>query len=495
MQLIGWFEFGSCPGLRPAILLLLLTERDYIIGCIPLYVILIENTLTRSNSMKVVIIGASFAGVAAALEVRRKHFDAEIILLEKQPTLGYIPNGLHLYWENKIFDLNEAYFITKEQLEKENVHCYLEASVEKINTIRKLVDYMYQGQEETINYDKLIIATGSSQLSQKISGSDGDHVLKYKRHHEAETALAKIEASHSVAIVGAGQVGVEAADLLSKQGKKITLIENMDYILFKYFDEEMLQPVQQKMLEQGVDLRLNQTVSAIEAEENQPVTVRFGNESVTSETVILGVNVRPDVHFLDEHIKLHMDQTIAVDRYMRTSVKDVFAVGDCIQLAYGDGDETVYIPLVNNAVRTGIVAAANLSEPKMAFKGSLRTIGTSIFGYYIASTGITEAESVFTDQTVKAYRQEVRLTSLPDSDTVTIKWVYDATSHVLLGAQMVSKSNILEKINTLALAIQTKQTLEDLQQKDYFFHPSFTQMISATNFVSWPEVRDDGNEN
>ena len=74
--------------------------------------------------MKVVIIGASFAGVAAALEVRKNNSDAEIILLEKQLTLGYIPNGLHLYWENKISDLDSAYFITKKQLEKQNIHCY-----------------------------------------------------------------------------------------------------------------------------------------------------------------------------------------------------------------------------------------------------------------------------------------------------------------------------------------------------------------------------------
>lgn len=445
--------------------------------------------------MKVVIIGASFAGVAAALEVRKKHSDAEIILLEKQTTLGYIPNGLHLYWENKISDLDSAYFITKEQLEKQNIHCYLEATVEKIHTVHKTVVYLYDDKEATITYDKLIIATGSSQLSQKISGSDGESVLKYKRHHEAKSALAKVEASQSVAIIGAGQVGVEAADLLSKQQKQVTLIESMDYVLFKYFDQDMIQPLQQKMIEQGIDLRLNKTVSSIEAEAGQQATIRFGNETVTSDSVILGVNVRPDLHFLDEHIRLHMDQTIAVDRYMRTSVEDVFAVGDCIQLTFGDDDETVYIPLVNNAVRTGIVAAANLIQPERNFKGSLRTIGTSIFGYYIASTGITEAESLFTGQTVKAYRQEVRLTSLPDSDTVTIKWIYDATSHVLLGAQMISTSNMLEKINTLSLAIQTKQTLEDLQQKDYFFHPAYSQMISATNFNSWQEVRDDGNEN
>lgn len=444
--------------------------------------------------MKVVIIGASFAGIAAALEVRKKQSDAEIILLEKQPTLGYIPNGLHLYWENRISDLKDAYFITQEQLEKQHIRCYLAAAVEKIHTKQKTVDYLYQEQEMTIAYDKLIIATGSSQLSQKITGSDNENVLKYKRHHEAEAALAKMEASQSVSIIGAGQVGAEAADLLSKQQKHVTLIESMDYVLFKYFDQEMIQPVQQKMREQGIDLRLNQTVSAIETEAEQQVTVRFGNEAVMSDAAILGVNVRPDLRFLDEHIHLHRDQTIAVDRYMQTSAKDVFAVGDCIQLTFGEDDETVYIPLVNNAVRTGIVAAANLIQPEVEFKGSLRTIGTHLFGYYIASTGITEAESLFTGQTVKACRQEVRLTSLPDADTVMIKWIYDAASHVLFGAQLISTSNILEKINTVALAIQTKQTLEDVRQKDYFFHPSFSQLISATNFVSWQEVRDDGNE-
>ncbi|WP_035052244.1 FAD-dependent oxidoreductase [Carnobacterium pleistocenium] len=445
--------------------------------------------------MKVVIIGASYAGIAAALEVRKKQPDAEIVLLEKQATLGYIPNGLHLYWGNEINDLNAAYFIKKEQLEKQHVQYCLEAAVEKMNTVNKTVIYLWHGQEKMTTYDKLIIATGSSQLSQKISGSGGESVLKYKRHSEAVTALTKMEMSQSVTIIGAGQVGVEAAYLLSKQQKQVTLIESMDYVLFKYFDKDMIFPVQEKMIEAGIDMQLNQTVSAIKAEADLPVTVQFGNETVVSDTVILGVNVRPNLSFLDEHIQLHMDRTIAVDRYMRTSVEGVFAVGDCIQLNVGEGNETEYIPLVNNAVRTGIVAAANLIKPKTAFVGSLRTIGTFLFGYYIASTGMTEAESVFSGRKVKAYHQEVRLTSLPDADTVTIKWVYDATSHVLLGAQLISTSNILEKINTLALAIQTNQTLEDLQQKEYFFHPSFSQLISATNFISWQEVRDDGNEN
>ncbi|WP_225743248.1 FAD-dependent oxidoreductase [Marinilactibacillus sp. Marseille-P9653] len=438
--------------------------------------------------MKVVIIGASFAGVAAALEVRKKHIQAEIVLLEKQATLGYIPNGLHLYWDNQIENLDDARFITQEQLDKERIHCELGATVQKINTKQKVLYYDAQEQEEIMTYDKLIIATGSRQLSEKIDGSNHESVLKYKRYGEAQAALSKVEESQHITIIGGGQVGIEAADLLNKQEKQVTLIESMDYVLFKYLDEDMILPIEQKMIEKGIDLKLRQTVSSIETESDQKVTVHLGEASITSDAVIMGVNVRPNLHFLDDQIELHMDQTIAVDRYLRTSVQDVFAVGDCIQLS-GPGEDMVYIPLINNAVRTGIVAAANLMEPTVQFNGSLRTIGTSVFGYFVASTGMTEAESLFTNQTVETRRQTVRLNSLPNSDTVTLKWVYDAETHVLLGAQMISTANILEKINTMALAIQTKQTLEDLQQKDFFFNPSYSQMVSTTNLVSWMEER------
>lgn len=444
--------------------------------------------------MRVVIIGASFAGVAAAFEVRHIHPDAEIMLLEKQDTLGYIPIGLHLYWDKKISDLDEARFVTEGLLDKHGIVYHLNATVQKVNTTQKIITYDQHDLSDQLSYDKLIIAAGSRQLSEKITGSAQESVLKYKRYDEAQAALIKVEESEHITIIGGGQVGVEAADLLTTMEKQVTLVESMDYVLFKYLDEDMIKPIEKNMTEKGVDLRMRQTVSSIEMESDQKVTVCLGEGSVTSDAVIMGVNVRPHLPFLDETIKQHTDQTIAVDRYLRTSVEDVFAVGDCIQLS-GPGEDRVYVPLINNAVRTGIVAAANLIEPSRTFKGSLRTIGTHVFGKYIASTGMTEAESLFTNRTVESHRQEVRLTSLADSDTVTLKWVYDAKTHELLGAQMISDANILEKINVLALAIQSKQTLEDLQQTDYFFNPAYSQMTATTNLIAWMEERADEDEN
>lgn len=342
-------------------------------------------------------------------------------------------------------------------------------------------------------YDKLIIAAGSRQLSDKIIGGKEESVLKYKWYEQAQAALDKIKQSKKVVIIGGGQVGVEAADLLTTQGKQVTLIESMDYVLFKYFDEDMIQPITQKMIERGIDLRLGETVSSVTIDSHNNALVSLGEGTVTSDAVIMSVNVRPNLDFLNSEIKLNSDSTIAVDRFLRTSAKDVFAVGDCIQLS-GPEEDMVYIPLINNAVRTGIVAASNLIESTTQFKGSLRTIGTTVFNQYIASTGMTEADSLFTDRTVQCCREDVHLSSLPDAVTAHLKWIYDSNTRELLGAQIVSSANILEKINTLALAIQTKQTIDDLQQKDYFFHPSHSQMISTTNLVSWMGERTDKDE-
>lgn len=441
--------------------------------------------------MKVVIIGASFAGVTAALETRKQHPKAEIILLEKQSQLGYIPNGLHLYLANQISSLDQAYFMTEKELKDSQIDLLLESVVVHVDSAQKFVRYRKQNEEWEIAYDKLIIATGSSQVSQKIRGSESEHVLTYKWRDKATETLNKIDASQHVTIIGGGQVGIEMADLLRQKGKQVALVENMDYVLFKYFDKEMIQPIQTKMRAVGVNLYLNQTVSSIDENKNN-INVQLSHEKITSDAAILAVNVRPDLQFLDQHIQLHMDYTIVVDEYLQTSVQDVFAVGDVVQLSFGAAErESFYGPLVNNAARTGVTVANNLLQPTMSFNGSLRTIGTYVFGYYIASTGMTESESAFSHYKVDVKKQTVPINSLPDAPTITLKYVYEKESQVLLGAQLFSKANVLEKINTLALAIQTKQTLEELKQKEFFFHPAFTPVIETTNMVVPPNLGSD----
>lgn len=444
--------------------------------------------------LKVVIIGASFAGITAALAIREQHQAAEIYLIEKQNDIGFLPGGLNLYFKHTVKQLDEARFVTQEMLQQKGIQLLLNREVIGMDVQQQVITFINEEKAAVFSYDKLILATGSSQWSQQIVGSQSNRLLKYKFLPGAFEALQQLESSQSVAIIGGGQIGVEAIDSLIRLNKQVHLFESMDYLLSKYFDEEMIAPVQQEMEKLGVTFHFGETVTEIQ-ETEKAVIVITQKSAVSTDNGIFALNIRPQLTFLDKRIQQRTDQTISVDDYLQTSVANVFAIGDCIDVDNQASKEKLYIPLVNNAIRTGLVVASNLIRPKIPFVGSLRTIGTKLLDYYVASTGLTEEESLFQEAEIGVTHVEQLSSPLASGEAISGKLIYDKQSHRILGAQLVSKVNCLEKINTLALSIQTGQTLESLYQKDYFYQPSFASVIDITNQLGaqalWSESHED----
>lgn len=444
--------------------------------------------------MKVVIIGASFAGVTAALAIRKQYPKAEIHLIEKQSTIGYLPGGINLYFNETIDPIENAKFITEQQLKERGILLLLNAKVVSMDSKQHIIQYEKQAAEFFMSFDKLILATGSSQWSQKILGSDSKKVLKYKFLSGVLQAIEQLENSDKIALIGGGQIGAEAADTLLKKGKKVHLFERMDYLLFKYFDEEMIQPVQEEMALRGVVFHFDETVEKV-TNLQEGLMIETKKSKLRCNNAIFAMNVRPDLRYLDEHIRTHTDQTIFVNKYLQTSQPDIFAIGDCIQVPYSLSKESFYIPLVNNAVRTGLVVAQNLMEPTTPFVGSIRTIGTKLVDYYVASTGITEAEGLFHEQPISIAHVQQKSSLFSGNEIIRGKIIFEKHSHKVLGAQLVSKADILEKINTLALSIQMGQTLEELYQKDFLYHPYYSNVIDITNQLGfeglWSEADED----
>lgn len=430
--------------------------------------------------MNVVIIGASFGGISAALQTRKKHPQATVVLLEKTGSLGYLPSGLNLLLSGSISSLDEAYFMTVKELEAKGVQVCLDTEVQRVNLEEKRVSCESESGPAAYHYDKLIVAAGSTPYSHKILGTQSEKVLTYKQRAQAEEALKVIQGSEHVAVIGGGQAGMEAAEALYDNGKRVTVVESMDTVLFKSFDAEMIQPVQEEMIRKGVDLKFHRVVSAIEEQGNQLV-LHLGDETTVCDAALLSVNVRPDLAFLDGQLPLNVDGTLMVDEYLRTEDLDVFGVGDCVQTPFPLTGESFYMPLANNAVRTGMTAAENLMEPVRPFAGSVRTVAAQAFGWYIASTGLTEAETQFYARPVRVHHKETKASMLPDAETVHLKYIVDADTQVLLGVQLVSKENILQAINTFALAVQTDQPMDTLTGKEYFFQAGFTDLVDVTN--------------
>lgn len=183
---------------------------------------------------------------------------------------------------------------------------------------------------------------------------------------------------------------------------------------------------------------------------------------------------------------------IIIDEYMRTSDKDVLAAGDCCVVTFNPAGDKRYIPLATNAVRMGTLVAKNLVEPKLRYMGTQGTSGIKIYDLNIASTGMTEdvarattsldiASVTITDN----YRPEF----MPTFETATLKLVYDQTTRVVLGGQIMSKFDLTQLMNTLSVVIQNKMTVEELAMTDFFFQPHYNKPWSLLNSAALQTLR------
>lgn len=419
--------------------------------------------------MKIVIIGGSFAGIQAAITSRTYYPQAEIVLLEKQPEIGYISGRLSLLLQGKITELDQLSWMSAQQLQEE-----YQIDVRCNRAVVGLMDgnQLQLADNEIVSYDRLIIATGSGQYSRyggEVAKSQS-RILRFKKKSEAEVLLERLPTVQKIAVIGGGQVGLEMSEGLIHANKQVHLFESSSQLLFRYLDAEMAAPLTKSAAAAGVQLHLNAYVQELQ-EKNDQVTLITANEQETVDLVLVATSTRPDNSLWDDTLNLNDDGTIQVDRWMQTSRPNVFAVGDAVQVIFQPTGEAMYISLVNNAIRTAKLAAANLAGLKEEDSGTLRTIGNYLFGYYLGSTGLTESEGIFYSAPLRTQTLELPI-NLFTKEKQRIKLLVDEQTHQLVGAQIVSTAPVLEILNRFAEAIRLKQTIQQLQQSEEFFHPA-----------------------
>ncbi|OJG72884.1 hypothetical protein RV11_GL002458 [Enterococcus phoeniculicola] len=431
--------------------------------------------------MEIIIIGASFAGVSCGLRARQLYPKAKITLIEKNQVLGFIPSGFLLYITGRVSTLEEAVFIKQDVLKKAEIEVRLDESLTNC--------YPDQHRIETTKgsytYDRLVLAYGSAQESQILQVDDLSETetlpLVYKDFPSAKRLAEKVPAAKTISIIGAGQAGMEAASAFVQLGKQVELFETMDYPLFKYFDQSFLAPFLVTLKEtKHLHLHCNTSVKTITQENG--FHLETNTQTQASDLVLTTVNVHPKENPFYQIFESHSDYTLKTDAYLETSQTDVFAVGDLIQIPALALKEQLYMPLINNAIRSGHIAAENLEQKRKPFKGGLRTVGTHLFGWYLASTGLLEAEA-FSYPGKIATKSCTLNAHLFDEAVIHCKITFDQETREVLGVQLLSKENCLEKINTAALAIETRRTLEELAQKDYFFQPIYTPAFDVLNHL------------
>lgn len=442
----------------------------------------------RRTLVKVVIIGASHGGLQAALTLKKLNPHTEVILIEKRNEISFVSSGVVLKMNQLVGTLDEVRYLTSEDLAEKGVDVLLNATVTTIIPDKKIVVYEDRNKEiHELNYEKLILATGSNQFATNLTLPSKDKVTVFKSYPSSVEVLEKLEKAKSISIVGGGYIGVELCDALKDQGKEVHLIESADSVLFRYLSKEVSSLVEQKIIDSGIHLHLNESVIGFSDLDQDTFITQTTNEEIRNDYVIVAVNARPDTTLVKDFLDLNTNGTIYVNEKMQTSDPNIFALGDVISYPVRNSYRKSFIPLVNNVVRSATVAAMNVLGYPMKYNMTQKTTATKIFNSYIASTGLTEDEAKFEGLEVESMFLTLpcQLPFLELQEEVHIKMVIERGSHKLIGGQLMSEKDITQSINTLSLAIDKETTLEELVTMDFYFNPAINQPMGIISRAAY----------
>ncbi|NIZ19497.1 H2O-forming NADH oxidase [Entomospira culicis] len=429
---------------------------------------------------KVVLVGANHAGTACANTLLDNYPEHELVIFDRNNNISYLGCGTALWVGRQIESPDGLFYCSKDVFESKNATVYIETEVTHIDfKAKKITAKNKEGKEIVESYDKLVLATGSLPIQPKLPGINLEGVQSVKLFQDAVAADKRMSDPNikSVAVVGAGYIGVEIAEAVHRRGKKAYLFDVRDTSLCGYYDAELTHDMDAVLQKNGVNLHLNESVVSIDGDTKVTgITTNKGNYQV--DMVVLAIGFNPNTALGRDHLKIFgKNQAYLVDLHQQTSDPDVFAIGDCATVFSNALQDTAYIALATNAVRSGIVAAHNLAGTKIASNGVQGSNGISIFGYNMVSTGLTlrAAKEAGFQAMVTEFEDLQRPAFMKENHPVKIRIVYDGDTRRILGAQMASYEDISMGIHMFSLAIEQKITIDHLKLVDIFFLPHFNQ--------------------
>ena len=429
---------------------------------------------------KVVVVGANHAGTCAINTITGFNEGDEVVVFDQNSNISFLGCGMALWIGGQISKPDGLFYSNKEKLESQGAKVNMNSKVERIDFDKKFVcATLENGQKVEESYDKLILATGSLPIVPQIPGRDLENVQLVKLFQNAEEVIKKLENPDikTIAVVGAGYIGVELAEAFERHNKKVIIVDIANTALSSYYDPEFSALMDKNLSDHGIKLAFGETVKEIKGNGKVEAIVTDKNE-YQCDMVILAIGFRPNTELGKDYLETMSNGAYIVDETQQTSKKDVYAIGDCATVLFNSTGEKSYIALATNAVRSGIIAAYNACGKKLETIGVQGSNAISIYDLKLVSTGLSE-------QKAKQLGMDVLSTSFEDlqkatfiettNPKVNIKIVYDAKTRVILGAQMASTYDMSMGIHMFSLAIQEKVTIDKLKLLDIFFLPHFNQ--------------------
>lgn len=428
----------------------------------------------------IVIIGGGPAGVACALSAKNTYPDKKIALIRKE-SKPMIPCGIP-YTLHTLKEVDDN-ILPDNPLQAAKIDIINGEAVSR--TDHKII----LDNDEDIEFYKLVLAVGSRAVKPKIEGVDKNNVFLVRKNREYLNELkAKINEAQKIVILGGGYIGVEVTDELLKAGKDVTVVEMMDNLL-PTMDDEFGIKLKEIIESNNGKVVTGKSIKKITGDESVKGVELSDGSNINCDLLIISCGYKPNVDLAERfNLVYEEDKGILVDDYLRTSDRDVFAIGDCAaKYDYFTGEFT-NIMLASTAMAEGRLVGSNLYSIKVIrkYQGVLGTFSTKIGNTAFAVSGLTEkrAKEKGLEYTVGIAKAPDRHPGkLPGASELTVKLLFSTYSHNLLGAQISGGDSVGEMINMLSVMILNKMTDMDIDTLQIGTHPLLT-----TSPIAYPII-------
>ncbi|MDR1287574.1 MAG: FAD-dependent oxidoreductase [Treponema sp.] len=429
---------------------------------------------------KIVLIGANHAGTAAANTILDNYPGNELVIFDGNSNISYLGCGTALYIGGQINDTGGLFYSSKEKLAAKKALVHMETEVKRVDFDgKKVIASGRDGKEFTESYDKLIIATGSLPIQPKIKGLDTPNVEYVKLFQDGQKihGLLGRDEIKTVAVVGAGYIGVELAEAVRRRGREALLFEAENTSLASYYDDWFTKDMDKNLADHGVKLHYGEMVQEIEGSGKvSGIVTSKGRYAV--DMVIMAIGFRPNTALAKDSLETLPGGAYKVNLKQETSRPGVYAIGDCACVYSNALENSAYIALATNAVRSGVVAGHNACGTPLESAGVQGSNGICIWDYKMVSTGLNmkAAEKAGFSPLYTQFEDLQKPAFITENNhKVKIRIVYDKNTRRVLGAQMASYQDISMGIHMFSLAIEEKVTIDKLKLLDIFFLPHFNQ--------------------
>jgi len=442
--------------------------------------------------MKVVILGGVAGGATAAARLRRLNENAEIVVFERTGYISYANCGLPYYLSGVIDDEGELTLQTPQSFKRRfGIDMKVNHEVTAIHHEKKSVEVknLMTGEVFEESYDKLILSPGAKPTQPEVPGVGISKLFTLRTVEDTLKIKEFVDknAPKSVVLAGGGFISLEVAENLCELGMDVTIVQRPKQLM-NPFDADMAAYIHKKMKSKGIKLHLGYTVEGYEEENNQVKVLLKDNPPLVADMVVMAIGVTPDTALAKEAgLELGLKGSIVVNDKMETSIPDIYAVGDAIQVKHIVTGEDAVISLAGPANKQGRIAADNICGIESHYKGSQGSSVIKIFDMTAAVTGIKEeaAKKAGIEYSKVYLSPSNHAGYYPGGKVMTMKVIFEKETYRILGAQIVGYEGVDKRIDILATAINMGMSAIDLKDLDLAYAPPYSSAKDPVNMVGF----------